>query len=72
MLEKKVSVDVFSTRPYSRRIVLKQDLKLRLVAAKLVTSTSADKFILVFGEIYDYGDPGVQLFLMGHPLMVRK
>lgn len=72
MLEKKVSVDIFSTRPYSRRIVLKQDLKLRLDAAKLVTSTSADKVILVFGETYDNGDPGVQLFLMGHPLMIRK
>ena len=64
----KVSVDLYGPMPSSHHIVVVQDLSSRFPAAKLVSSTSADKVIPALAEIYDaYGNPDQQLSDNGSP-----
>ena len=64
----KVSVDLYGPMPSSHHIVVVQDLSYRFPAAKLVSSTSADKVIPALAEIYDaYGNPDQQLSDNGSP-----
>ena len=50
----KVSVDLYGPMPSSHHIVVVQDLSSRFPAAKLVSSTSADKVIPALAEIYEH------------------
>ena len=64
----KVLVDLYGPMPSSHHIVVVQDLSSRFPAAKLVSSTSADKVIPALAEIYDaYGNPDQQLSDNGSP-----
>ena len=57
-----VSVDLFGPMPTSKHVVVVQDLALRFPAAKLVTSTKADKVLPALSKIYaSYGNPEVQI-----------
>ncbi|CAB3984514.1 Retrovirus-related Pol poly from transposon [Paramuricea clavata] len=63
-----VAVDLFGPMPSSKHVVVVQDLASRYPAAKLVTSTKADKVIPVLTEIYEtYGNPDVQISDNGPP-----
>ena len=48
-----VAVDLFGSMLSSKHIVVVQDLASQFPAAKLVTSTKADKVIPALSEIYD-------------------
>ena len=51
-----VAVDLFGPMPSSKHIVVVQDIGSRYPAAKLVSSTKADKVIPALKEIYgEYG-----------------
>ena len=64
-----VAVDLFGPMPSSKHIVVVQDLGSRYPAAKLVSSTKADKVIPALGEIYnEYGYPETQISDNGPPL----
>ena len=64
----KVAVDLFGPMPSSKHIVVVQDLASRFPAAKIVSSTAADKVIPAMTELYDsYGNPDVQLSDNGPP-----
>ena len=68
-----VAVDLFGPMPSSRHVVVVQDLGSRYPAAKLVTSTKADKVIPIMEEIYDiYGKPEVQISDNGPPFNSEK
>jgi hypothetical protein len=63
-----VAVDLFGPMPSSKHVVVVQDLASRYPAAKLVTSTKADKVIPALTEIYEtYGNPDVQISDNGPP-----
>ena len=63
-----VSVDLFGPMPTSKHVVVAQDLASRFPAAKLVTSTKADKVLPALSEIYaTYGNPEVQISDNGPP-----
>ena len=63
-----VSVDLFGPMPTSKHVVVVQDLASRFPAAKLVTSTKADKVLPALSEIYaTYGNPEVQISDNGPP-----
>lgn len=68
-----VAVDLFGPMPSSHHVVVVQDLKTRFPAAKLVSSTKADKVIPVLEEIYDtYGHPLKQISDNGAPFNSQK
>ena len=63
-----VAVDLFGPMPSSKHVIVVQDLASRYPAAKIVTSTSADKVIPAMADIYDiYGNPRNQLSDNGPP-----
>ncbi|CAB4041174.1 Transposon Tf2-9 poly [Paramuricea clavata] len=63
-----VSVDLFGPMPTSKHVVVVQDLASRFPAAKLVTSTKADKVLPALSEIYaTYRNPEVQISDNGPP-----
>jgi hypothetical protein len=63
-----VAVDLFGPMPSPKHVVVVQDLASRFPAAKLVTSTKADRVIPALSEIYGaYGNPEVQLSDNGPP-----
>ena len=63
-----VSVDLFGPMPSRKHVVVVQDMASRFPAAKLVTSTRADKVLPALAEIYDcYGNPDKQLSDNGPP-----
>ena len=63
-----VSVDLFGPMPSSKHVVVVQDMASRFPAAKIVTSTKADKVIPAIADIYDaYGNPDTQLADNGPP-----
>ena len=63
-----VAVDLFGPMSSSKHVVVVQDLASRYPAAKLVTSTKADKVIPALTEIYEtYGNPDVQISDNGPP-----
>ena len=64
----KVSVDLFGPMPSKKHIIVVQDLASRFPAAKIVTSTAANKVLPALAHIYDdYGNPGTQLSDNGPP-----
>ena len=64
----KVSVDLFGPMPSRNHIMVVQDMSSRFPAAKLVSSTSANKVLPALAEIYDaYGNPDTQLSDNGPP-----
>ena len=64
----KVSVDLFGPMPSRKHVVVIQDLASRFPAAKIVSSTAADKVIPAMTELYDeIGNPEVQLSDNGPP-----
>ncbi len=68
-----VAVDLFGPMPSSKHIVVVQDLGSRYPAAKLVTSTKADKVIPALEDIYDeYGYPENQISDNGPPFNSSK
>ena len=68
-----VAVDLFGPMPSSKHIVVVQDLGSRYPAAKLVTSTKAEKVIPALEEIYDeYGYPENQISDNGPPFNSNK
>jgi hypothetical protein len=68
-----VAVDLFGPMPSSKHVVVVHDLASRFPAAKLVSSTKADKVIPALSEIYDtYGNPEVQLSDNGPPFNSRR
>ena len=63
-----VAVDLFGPMPSKHHVVVVQDLASRYPAAKLVSSTSADKVLPVLSEIYDnLGNPQNQISDNGPP-----
>ena len=63
-----VAVDLFGPMPSSRHVVVVQDIGSRFPAAKLVSSTKADKVIPILDEIYtEYGYPDTQISDNGPP-----
>ena len=67
-----VAVDLFGPMPSSKHIVVVQDLKSRLPAAKIVTSTKASIAIPAIADIYDsFGNPENQLSDNGCPFNSR-
>ena len=61
-------MDLFGPMPSRKHVVVVQDLASRFPAAKLVTSTSANKVLPALAEIYDsYGNPSKQLSDNGSP-----
>ena len=67
------SVDLYGPMPSRHHIVVVQDMASRYPAAKLVTSTAADKVIPVLSDIYDtYGNPSRQLSDNGPPFNSAK
>ena len=63
-----VAVDLFRPMPSSHHIVVVQDMASRYPAAKLVTSTKAEKVIPAIQDIYnEYGNPAQQLSDNGPP-----
>ena len=63
-----VAVDLFGPMPSSRHVVVVQDIGSRFPAAKLVSSTKADKVIPALDEIYtEYGYPDTQISDNGPP-----
>ena len=68
-----VAVDLFGPMPSSKHVVVVQDIGSRYPAAKLVSSTGADKVIPALGEIYDtFGNPEVQISDNGPPFNSTK
>ncbi|MEM7375842.1 MAG: DDE-type integrase/transposase/recombinase, partial [Bacteroidota bacterium] len=68
-----VAVDLFGPMPSSKHVVVVQDLGSRYPAAKLVTSTKAEKVIPALTEIYDeYGYPENQISDNGPPFSSKK
>ena len=68
-----VAVDLFGPMPSSRHVVVVQDIGSRYPAAKLVSSTKADKVIPALDEVYgDYGYPEVQISDNGPPFNSHK
>ena len=64
----KVAVDLFGPMPSRNHIVVVQDMSSRFPAAKLVSSTSAEKVLPALQQIYDaYGNPSTQLSDNGPP-----
>ena len=67
------SVDLFGPMPSRNHIVVVQDMASRFPAAKLVTSTAADKVLPALADIYDaYGNPARQLSDNGPPFNFQK
>ena len=63
-----VTVDIFGPMPSSKHVVVVQDLAWRYPAAKMVTSTKAEKVIPVLKQIYEtYGNPSIQILDNGPP-----
>ena len=63
-----VAVDLFGPMPSSKHVVVVQDIGSRFPAAKLVSSTKAEKVIPVLDEIYNtFGNPDVQISDNGPP-----
>ena len=63
-----VAVDLFGPMPSSKHVVVVEDIASRFPAAKLVTSTKADKVIPVLEDIYNtYGNPSTQISDNGPP-----
>ena len=63
-----VAVDLFGPMPSKNHVIVVQDLASRFPAAKLVSSTSANKVLPALSEIYDaYGNPSKQLSDNGSP-----
>ncbi len=57
-----VAADLYGPMPSSKHVVVVQVRASRFPAAKLVTSTQADKVIPALTEIYEtYGNPDVQI-----------
>lgn len=68
-----VAVDLFGPMPSSKHIVVVQDVGSRYPAAKLVSSTKADKVLPAMKEIYnEYGSPEVQISDNGPPFNSEK
>jgi len=68
-----LAVDLYGPMPSSRHIVVVQYLGSRYPAAKLVSSTKADKVIPVLDEIYgEYGYPGTQISDNSSPFNGQK
>ena len=67
------SVDLFGPMPSRNHIVVVQDMASRFPAAKLVTSTAADKVLPALADIYEtYGNPARQLSDNGPPFNSYK
>ena len=63
-----VAVDLFGPLPSSHHIVVVQDLSSRFPAARIVSSTKADKVIPALQDIYtNYGNPEQQITDNGPP-----
>ena len=63
-----VAVDLFGPMPSSKHVVVVQDIGSRFPAAKLVSSTKAEKVIPILDEIYDtLGNPDTQINDNGPP-----
>ena len=68
-----VAVDLFGPMPSSKHVVVVQDIGSRFPAAKLVSSTKADKVIPALDEIYDvFGNPDTQISGNGPPFNSHK
>ena len=68
-----VAVDLFGPMPSSKHVIVVQDIGSRYPAAKLASSTKADKVIPALGEIYDeYGYPENQISDNGPPFNSKK
>ena len=68
-----VTVDLFGPMPSSRHVVVVQDIGSRFLAAKLVSSSKAEKVIPVLDEIYtEYGYPYIQISDNGPPFNSKK
>ena len=68
----KVAVDLFGPMPSRNHVLVIQDMSSRFPAAKIVSSTSADRVIPAMTEIYNsYGTPNVQLSDNGPPFNSR-
>ena len=69
----KVAVDLFGPMPSSRHVVVVQDLGSKFPAAKLVSSTAADKVIPALSDVYNnYGNPDTQISDNGPPFNSKK
>lgn len=63
-----VAVDLFGPMPSSNHVIVVQDLSSRYPAAKLVSSTKAEKVIPALKDIYNnYGRPEIQISDNGPP-----
>ena len=63
-----VAVDLFGPMPSRNHVVVVQDLASKYPAAKLVSSTSAEKVLPVLSDIYDtFGNPSKQISDNGSP-----
>ena len=68
-----VAVDLFGPMPTNNHVVVVHDLASRFPAAKLVSSTKADKVIPMLVNIYDtYGYPQKQISDNGPPFRSKK
>ena len=68
-----VAVDLFGPMPSSHHIVVVQDMASRYPAAKLVTSTKAEKVIPAIQDIYnEYGNPARQLSDNGTTIQLSR
>ena len=68
-----VSVDLYGPMPSNKHVVVVQDLASRYPAAKLVTSTKAEKVIPALTEIYNtLGNPDIQISDNGPPFNSKQ
>ena len=68
-----VAVDLFGPMPSKNHVVVVQDLASKFPAAKLVTSTGADKVLPALSDIYNnYGNPEKQISDNGPPFNSKK
>ena len=68
-----VAVDLYGPMPSSKHVVVVHDLASRYPAAKLVSSTKAEKVLPVLADIYNtFGNPEVQISDNGPPFNSAK
>ena len=66
-------MDLYGPMPASKHVVVVHDLASRYPAAKLVSSTKAEKLLPVLADIYDtFGNPEVQISDNGPPFNSAK
>ena len=67
-----VAVDLFGPMPSRNHVVVVQDLSSKFPAAKLVTSTSAERVLPALADVYDnFGNPQKQISDNGAPFNSR-